>query len=146
VYKEFLVVSGGRQPRVHARSTVDIGDRNEVALGRVWAPSGDAVDLGGGVGRHYLTARRVAARSAADDNHVLLAVRPLALRSYQPCAEFENQVVSQALVHRLEHGDAEFDRRRGDPGLRYRSLLIGRQHKRTLVRAADGKCCTSQPR
>jgi hypothetical protein len=85
---------------------IDVGDRDEVALGSVGAPRSYPVDLGCGVCRPHVSTRCMAARAGAHHHDVVLSVRPLALSSHQPGAEIEHEVVSQSVNHRLEHRDA----------------------------------------
>ena len=61
------------------------------------------------------------------DDDVTHERAPLALDTDKPAVEIEDEVVAVAVRERLEHADAELDRRVDDRRFRDRSLLIRRQ-------------------
>jgi hypothetical protein len=128
VYKQFLVVSRGGEPQVQVALTVDVRDRDEVALAQVVAPGRDAIDLASRVRSSDVAPRRESRRADADDYDIALSPGPLALRPQQPIADTEYQVVSPAFYERTVHVDPELDRLVHDRGLGDRAFLIGRQH------------------
>jgi len=65
-------------------------------------------------------------RTRANNDHIAVERRPLALDAHEPPPlEVESQVVPVAVSERLEDADPELDRRMDDRRLRDCALLVG---------------------
>jgi hypothetical protein len=88
----------------------------------------------------------VAAGTPTNDDDVLLAVGPLALRAQQLIARVEDEVVAAAFDDRPPHSDAELDSGSSDLCLCNRPFGLVVSTTRTPVRAAYRNRCISRCR